>query len=95
MSAICRNKALCVVVSVWIKCTMARNSVADMVMEASDVGGVVGGIGGIAGGSVEVALGIGGVVGAGGIDSLGSSSCCSACGGIGDADLGGVATGAE
>ena len=95
MSAICRNKALCVVVSVWNKCTMARNSVADMVMEASDVGGAVGGIGGIAGGSVEVASGIGGVVGAGGTDSVGSSSYCSACGGTGDAGLGSATTGTK
>ena len=64
-------------------------------MDASDVEGTVGGTGGIVRGSVEVASSIGGVVGAGGIDSLGSSSCCSACGGIGDADLGGVATSAE
>ena len=43
MSAIYRNKALWVVVSVWNKCTMARNSVAEMVMEVSDVEGATGG----------------------------------------------------
>ena len=95
MSLICRNRALCVAVSVLNNYIMARNSVAVMVIGASDVGGAVGGIGDVVGGSVEVASSIGGVVGAGGTDSLGSSSCCSACGGIGDADLGGVATGAE
>ena len=36
---ICRNKVVCVVVSVWNVCTMAQNSVAEMVMEASDVEG--------------------------------------------------------
>ena len=55
MFAICRNRALCVVVNVWNKCTMARNSMADMMMEASDVGGTVGGTGGVAGGLVVVA----------------------------------------
>ena len=69
MSAICRNKALCVVVSVWNKCTMARNSVAKIVMEASDVEGAIGGTRGVARGSVEVASGIGGA-GAGGTDSV-------------------------
>ena len=39
MTTICQNKALCVVVSVWNVCTMARNSVVEMVMEASDVEG--------------------------------------------------------
>ena len=76
MSAICRNKALCIVVSVLNKCTMARNSVVDVVIEASDVGGAAGGTGGVAGGSVEVASGIDGAVGAGGTDSMGSSSYC-------------------
>ena len=92
MSAICQNIALCVVVSVLNKCTMARNSMADMVIEAFDVGGIAGGIGG----SVEVALGIGGVE-AGGIELAGSSSCCacSAWAGTGDAGLGGAATGVE
>ena len=33
ITSICRNKALCVVVSVWNKCTMAPNSMADMVMD--------------------------------------------------------------
>ena len=91
MSAICQNRALCVVVSVLNKCTMARNSMADMVIEASDVGGIVGGIGG----SIEVALGIGGVE-AGGIELMGSSSscACSAWASTGDAGLG-AATGVE
>ena len=88
MLAICRNKALCVVVSVWNKCTMTRNSVAKIVMEASDVEGATGGTRGVAGGSVEVDSGIGGV-GAGGTDSVGRSSCCAylACGGTGGASL--------
>ena len=64
-------------------------------MEASDVGGTVGGTEGVAGGSVEVASSIDGAAWADGTDSVGSSSCCSAYGGIGDAGLGGVATGAE
>ena len=82
MFSIYRNKALCVIVSVWKKCTMARNSMEDMVMEASDVGGTTGGIGGVTGGTVEVASSISGV-GVGGTDSVGSSFCCacSACGG--------------
>ena len=67
---------------------MARNSVADMVMEASDVGGATGGTGGVVRGTVEVASGIGGTR-ACGTNSVGSSSCYaySACGG--------AATGAE
>ena len=76
MSAICRNRALCLVVSVLNKCTMARNSMANMVIEASDVGGAAGGTGDVARGSVEVASGIDGAAGAGGTDSIGSSSCC-------------------
>ena len=62
---------------------MARNSVADMVMEASDVGGATGGIRGVIGGTVEVASSIGGA-GVSGIDSIGSSSYCaySTCGGL-------------
>ena len=82
---------------------MARNSMADMVMEASDIEGAAGGIGRVARGSVKVASGIGGVVGtsdaagAGGTDSIGCSSCCgcSACGGTRSAGLGGAATGVE
>ena len=91
MSAIYRNRALCVVVSVWNKCTMARNSMADMVNEASDVEGAAGGMERVVGRAVEVASGIGGA-GPDGTDSVGSSSCCgcSACGGIG-----GAATGAK
>ena len=87
---------LCVVVSVLNKCTMAQNSVAEMVMEAFNVEGVAGGIGGVVGGSVEVASGIGGAV-AGGTDYVGSSSycVCSACGGIGGAGLGRALRGAE
>ena len=52
MSAICQNKVVCVVVSVWNVCTMARNSVAEMGMEASDVEGAFGGIVGVVGGAV-------------------------------------------
>ena len=52
MSAIYRNKALCVVVSVWNKCTMAQNSVAEMVVEALDVDGASGGTTGVVGGAV-------------------------------------------
>ena len=52
MAAICKNKALCVVVSVWNVCTMARNSVVEMVMEASDVEGAAGGSAGVVGGVV-------------------------------------------
>ena len=43
MSARCRDRALCVAVSVWNKCTMARNSVVEMVMEVTDVDGAIGG----------------------------------------------------
>ena len=96
MSAIYQTRALCVVVSVLNKCTMARNSMADMVIKASDVGGAVGGTRDVAEGSVEVALGIGGVE-AGGTELAGSSSCCacSAWAGTGDAGLSGAATGVE
>ena len=73
MSTICRNKAVCVVVSVWNVCTMAQNSTAKMVIEASDVEGAAGGTGGVVGGTVEVASGISGV-GAGGTNSMGSDS---------------------
>ena len=69
MSTICRNKAVCVVVSVWNVCTMAQNSTAKMVIEASDVEGAAGGTGGVVGGTVEVASGISGV-GAGGTNSM-------------------------
>ncbi|WKA10570.1 hypothetical protein VitviT2T_028135 [Vitis vinifera] len=87
---------LCVVVSVLNKCTMVQNSVAEMVMEAFNVEGVAGGIGGVVGGSVEVASSIGGAV-AGGTDYVGSSSycVCSACGGTGGAGLGRALRGAE
>ena len=95
MSAICRNRALCLVVSVFNKCTMARNSMADMVIEASDVGGAAGGTGDVARGSVEVALGIDSAAGACGTYSTGNSSYCSTCGDTRDASLGSVATGVE
>nr|CAN70504.1 hypothetical protein VITISV_024960 [Vitis vinifera] len=63
---------------------------------AFDVEDATGGTGGVVGGIVEVALGIGGA-GVGGIDSVGSSSCCaySACGGTRNAGLGGAPRGAE
>ena len=97
MSAICRNRALCVVASVLNKCIMARNSMANMVIEVSDVEGVASGTGGVVRESIEIASSIDGVVGASGIDSAGCSSCCgcSICGGTGNAGLGGVAIGAE
>ena len=97
MSAICRNRALCIAVNVLNNCIMARNFVAVMVIGASDVGGAVGGTRDVAEGSVEVALGIDGAARAGGIDYEGSWSCCacSAYDGIGDAGLGGAASGAE
>ena len=57
-------------------------------MEAFDVGGATGGTGGVAGGLVEMASGIGGVE-ASGTDSVGSSPCC-AC-----STCGGAATGVE
>ena len=72
MFVIYRNRALCVMVNVLNKCIMARNSVANMVIRASDVGGAVGGIGDVAGGSIEVASSIDGAVGASGTDSEGS-----------------------
>ena len=97
MSARCRDRALCVAVSVLNKCTMARNSVANMVIEASDIGGAAGGTRGVAGGSAEVASGIDGAARTSGIDSVGSSSycSCSACTSTRDAGLGGAASGAE
>ena len=103
MSSIYRNRALCVTVSVLNKCIMARNSMADMVIGASDVGGTTGGIGDVAGRLVEVASGIDGAAGVGdaagtgGINFEESSSCygCSVCGDIGDAGLGVAASGAE
>ena len=49
MAAIYWNKAVCVVVSVWNVCTMARNSVAEMVMEASDIEGTSDGTAGVVG----------------------------------------------
>ena len=55
MSTICRNRALCVAVSVLNNSTMARNSEPDTVTKSSDVGAAAGGTGGVAGGSVEVA----------------------------------------
>ena len=67
-----------------------------MVIEASDVDGVTGGIVGVVGGAVEVSSGIGGVR-AGGIDSVESSSyyACLAYGVIRSASLGGAPRGAE
>ena len=47
MAAIFQNKALCVVVSIWNVCTMPRNSMAEMVMKASDVEGASGGTVGV------------------------------------------------
>ena len=75
---------------------MTQNFVAEMMMEASNVEDAIGGTGGVVGGTVEVASGIGGV-GASGIDSVGSSSCyaCSACGGTGGAGLSEAPRGAE
>ena len=52
MSAICQNKVVCVVVSVWNVCTIARNSVAEMAMEASDVERAFGGMIEVVGGAV-------------------------------------------
>ena len=82
MSAICLNNVVCVVVSVWNICTMAQKFVAKMVMKAFDVEDATGGTGGVVGGIVEVALGIGGA-GVGGTDFVGSMSryACLACGG--------------
>ena len=96
MSAICQNKALCIVVSVWNKCTITQKSVPEMMMEAFDVEGAAGGTGRVVEGVVEVASGIDGV-GASGTDSMRSSSCCacSACGGTGGAGLGGAPRGAQ
>ena len=96
MAAIYWNKAVCVVVSVWNVCTMARNSVAEMVMEASDVEGASDETTGVVGGAVKVASSIG-AAGAGGTNFVGSSSCCacSAYGGTGGAGLGGTSRGAE
>ena len=68
---------------------------ADMVMEASNVGGTTGGTRGVAGGLVEMASGIDGAVGPDGTNSAGSSSYCSAYDCTGDAGLGGTATGVE
>ena len=103
MSTIYQNRALCVVVSVLNKCTMTRNSMTDMVIEASDVGGAAGGTRGVVGGSIEVASGIDGAAGAddaartGGTDYVGCLSYygCSVYGGTGDTGLGGAAIGAE
>ena len=83
MSTICRNKALCIAVSVSNKFIMARNSVIDMVIGASDVGDAVGGTRGVVGGSIKVGSGIDGAAGASGTDSVGSSSyyACSTCAG--------------
>ena len=55
MSAICWNRALCIVVSVLNNSIMARNSEPDTVIKSSNVGGATGGTGGVTGGSVEVA----------------------------------------
>ena len=103
MSTICKNKTLCVVVSVWNKCTMAQNSVAKMVNEASDVRGAAGGTEGVAGGSVEMPSGIGctvgtsDVAGTSGTDFVRSLSYCSysTCAGTIDVGLGGTAIGVE
>ena len=61
-----------------------------MVMEGSDVVGVIGGIVGVVSGAAEVAsgVGIGGVVSA-------RSLPCSGCGGIGGDTMGGALGGAE
>ena len=75
MFAIYWNRALCVAVNILNKSTMARNSEPDTVIKSSDVGGAVGGIGGVVGRSVEVAWGIDGAVGADGIEYVGRSSC--------------------
>ena len=74
-----------------------------MVIETSDVGSATGGTRGVAGGSIEVASGIDGVVGIGdaagtcGTDSVGCSFCCgcSTYGDTRDAGLSGAATCAE
>ena len=70
---------------------------AETVNKASDVDGAVGETNGVevVGGVVEVASRIGGAVGTGGTDSVGSSSYCSACGGTGDIDLADAAIGVE
>ena len=75
---------------------MARNSVAEMVMEASNVEDASGGTTGVVGGAEQVASSVG-AVRAGGTDSMGSSSCCAclACGGAGGTGLGGALRGAE
>ena len=69
---------------------------AEMVIEASDVEGASGGTTRVVGGVVEVASGIGGA-GAGGIDSMESSSYCAclAYGGTGGVGLGGAPRGAK
>ena len=97
MFAIFRNRALCVAVSVLNKCIMARNSMANMVIGASNVGGAAGGIGDVGGGLIEVVTSIDDAAGVGGTDFEGSSSCCaySACAGIGDAGLGGATSSVE
>ena len=76
---------------------MARNSMAKMVNKASDVDGAVSEKNGVevVGGVVEVASRIGGAVGTGGTDSVGSSSYCLAYGGTGDIGLADAAIGVE
>ena len=86
-------------VSVWKVCTIARNSEAEMVIEGSNVVGATDETTGVVGGAVEVALGMGtivGDVGVGGTVSVGSSSCYawSAYGGTRSAGMGGALTGA-
>ena len=57
---------------------MARNSIAEMVIEGSNVAGAIGGTIVVVWGAIEVASGMGTVVrdaGIGGIVSMGSSSC--------------------
>ena len=73
---------------------MARNSMADMVNEASDVEGAAGGTERVVGRAVEAASGIGGAV-PDGTDSVGSSSYCLAYGGTGDIGLADAAIGVE
>ena len=70
---------------------MPWNFEPDMVIKSYDGWGVAGGIRGVARGSVEVAWGIDGIAGVGGIESVGRSLyyTWSGCVGIGDAGLGG------
>ena len=90
MFAIFQNRALSIAVSVLNNCTMARNIEPDTMIKSSDVRGATGGTGSVVGGSIEVAWGIDGVVGMGGIDSMGYSFYCAClgCAGTGHAGLG-------